>query len=186
DIALGRLRLGKIAGLVPFDDFLIGIEHLQETLANLFGDSAACADEFGASQLRSFTEAGGGPKRIQFIDQVADGWARPQARCGVAFAALRGDEKILFWADLALLFAGPLHKLASLARRVGDSGGVTVAFDGKSGHRFPRFRDAIHDAPRPAGFNADNHAGGNVRIRARPDERAEEEFEIFSKLQAAI
>ncbi|GBF25845.1 hypothetical protein MnTg02_00879 [bacterium MnTg02] len=61
-----------------------------------------------------------------------------------------------------------------------------MLLDGKSGNRLSGFSDAIDNALGPAGLDADNDGGGNVRISARTDHRAKMQIKVLAELQAAI
>ena len=85
-----------------------------------------------------------------------------------------------------MFFGGPLHKFLSFARSRGNGVDIAMAFDREAYYRFAGFGDSFDDASGPAGLDADDYAGCNVRIAARADERAEMQFQVFAKLQTPV
>ena len=61
-----------------------------------------------------------------------------------------------------------------------------MALDAEADHRLAGLGDAVDDALGPAVLDADDHDGGDVRVRAGADQRAEMDFQILAELQAAI
>ena len=101
DIALGRLRIGKVAGFVAFDHGLITIKHFHEGFAHFRCFAAAGDDVFAAGDFGGFTKAHGHAQRVQLVEGIAHGGVGAAAGGGVGFTALGGDPQIADWAFLA-------------------------------------------------------------------------------------
>ncbi len=77
---------------MAFDNLLVGIEDAHEPVLHIFACGAARAHDFRAGELGSFSEAGSGAERVEFVDQITDRGAGGQSRSRITFAALSGNE----------------------------------------------------------------------------------------------
>ena len=68
----------------------------------------------------------------------------------------------------------------------GDGVDVAVLLYGKGGDGFAGGGDLARNFLRPAGFDADDDASGDIRVRPRPNHGAEMQFQILAELQAPI
>src|SRR3546814_446669 len=95
DIALGRLALGEVAGLVRLDDLVhVGLPGIEELLADFRRLAAQLADILGAGDLGGLAEATRDAERVELVDQVADRRIRAEAGGSVRFAAFDGDPQV--------------------------------------------------------------------------------------------
>jgi hypothetical protein len=186
DVALRRLRVRKIAGLVAVDHLLVAIEHPHEFGAYFFVAAARCDNAFAAGQLGRLAEYERAAGGVEFVERVADRRIGTAAGRGVRFAALARNPQVVQRAFGALLLARPLQKLTRGRRCAPDRVVVAVKLDAEALHRFPGRCDAVDDTLRPLIFDADHHNGGDVGIAAGADQRAKVQLEIRAKLQPAV
>ena len=186
DVALGRLGVGQIACLVVVDDLGVAVEIELEVLAHCVIDATLEHKMLAAGQFRGFAEEQGGALFIQLVVGVADGGVGGDAGGGVGFAALGGDPQFADVTLGALVFGGHLHEFLGLAGCGADGVVLAVLLDGEADNRLAGLGDAFDDAVGPLWFDADDDDGGNVRVAARADQRAEIQVQIVTELQAAI
>src|SRR5690349_16543235 len=186
DVALRRLRIGKIARLVPLDDLLIAVEHAHEVGAHLVVAAARRDDLLAAGELGSLAEDERATRRVQLVERVAHRGVRAAARRRVRLAALGRHPEVGQRALDALLLARPLQVFARRLRRAHDRVVVAVQLDAEALHRLARRLDAVDDALRPLLLDADDDDGGDVRIAAGADQRAEMQVEIGAELQPTV
>ena len=180
-------EFGKVVGLVRLDHVvLVGLPDLHPLLADLLVDRARLGEMLGAGDLGGLAEHAVDAVRDQLVVHVADGRAGGEAGGGVALAALGRDPEIGDVAFLALQFGGPLHVFLGDVGRLRDGGDVAVAFDAEADDRLAGLGDAVDHALGPAVLDADDDDGGDVRIGAGADQRAEMQIEVLAELQAAI
>ena len=186
NVALGRLGIGKVIGLVGDDEVVVVAPHLHELGGN-FRSAAALGHQMLASgYFRGFPEQQGIAVFIQLVEGVAHGGIGRDAGGGVGFAALAGYHQFLDHALLALEAGGPLHQLLGLAGCGGHGIDVAVLLDGETEHGLAGLGDAVGDHPGPFGFDADDDHGGHIGVAADADQRAEMKLKIGSELEAAI
>ena len=125
-------------------------------------------------------------RRDQLVVHVADGRAGGEAGRRVGLAALGRDPEFGDVALLALQLGGPLHELLGLARGLGDGGDVAVALDAEADDRLAGLGDAVDDPLRPAASMPMTTHGGDVRVGAGADQRAEVQLEVLAELQAPV
>ena len=187
DVALGRLAVGEVAGLVRLDDLVhVGLPGIEELLAHFRRGRAGRADLLGAGQFRGLAKAGRGAQFIELVDEVAHRRVGREARGRVRLAALGGDPEVVDRAGLALQLGGRLHVLFGLARGVGHHLDLAVAFDGEALDRLAGLGDAVDHAAGPLRLDADDDDGGDVGIAAGADQGAEVQLQVFTELQAPI
>ena len=63
---------------------------------------------------------------------------------------------------------------------------VAVQLDAEALHRLACRRNAVDDLLRPLILDADDDDGRDIRIAARPDQRAEMQVEVGAELQPAV
>ena len=106
DIALGRLRVGEIAGLVPFDHRLIAVEHGHEVFQTFGERQRAASSNFSppvisdVSPNNSVVFSG-----YSLSNAFADGRVGAAAGRGVRFAAFGRDPELADRAFNAVQFA---------------------------------------------------------------------------------
>ncbi len=133
DIALGRLRLRQVVGLVTVHDFLIAVEHEHEFVAHR-GCAAARGDELlAARQLGRLAEHQRRAVRIELVEDVADAGIRAYARGRVGLAAFGRDPQVGQRPLLAAQLGRPVHVLFHLVRGAPYRFQVAVAFDTEKG-----------------------------------------------------
>ena len=135
DVALGRLRVGQVARLVPVDDLLVAVEHELEFLAHLVVAAARGDQVLAAGELGGLAEHQRHAVRVELVEGVADGGVGAAARGGVGLAALGGDPQVLERALLAAQLARPLQVFARRLRGAHDGVVVAVPLDAEEGHR---------------------------------------------------
>jgi hypothetical protein len=104
----------------------------------------------------------------------------------VGLAALGRHPQFLEVALDAMLLRRPLDVFARRLRRPHDRLVVAVALDAEAGDRLAGRGDAVDHLLRPAVLDADDDDCGDVRVRARADQRAEVQVEVGAELQAPV
>ena len=187
DVALGRLRVGEVAGLVRLDDVvLVRLPDLHPLVADLLGCRAGAGEMLAAGDLRRLAEHAVDAARDQLVVHVADRRAGGEAGGGVALAALGRDPELGDVALLARQLRRPLQVFLGGVGRLCDGGDIAVAFDTKADYRLAGLLDAVDHDLGPAVLDADHDDGGDVRVGAGADQRPEVQVEVFAELQAAI
>ena len=168
-------EVGEVVGLVRLDHVvLIGLPDLHPLLADLGVDRARLGEVLGAGDLRGLAEHAVDALGDQLVVHVADGRAGGEPGRGVALAALGRHPELGDVAFLALQLGRRLQILLGDVRRLGDGADVAGALDAEAGDRLAGLGDAVDHALGPAVLDADHHDGGDVRVRAGADQRAEE------------
>ena len=165
---------------------LVAVEHELELLAHLVVAAARGHQVLAAGELGGLAEAQRHLVRVELVEGVAHGRVRAAARGGVRLAALGGDPQVLQRPLLAAQLGGPLHVLLGRLRGAHDGVVVAVLLDAEVGHRLAGRGDAVGDLLRPAVLDADHHHGGDVRVAAGADERAEMQVEVGAELQPPV
>jgi hypothetical protein len=186
DVALGRLRLGEVAGLEAVDQRLVAVEHEHEALAHLVIAAARRDQVLAAGDLGGLAEQQRVAGRVELVEGVADRRVGAAARGGVRLTALGRNPQLGDRGLLAAQLGGPVHVLLGRLRGAHDGVVVTVLLDAEAGDRLAGQRDAVDHLLRPALLDADDHDGGNVRVGAGPDQGAEMEIEVLAELQAPV
>ena len=73
DIALGRLRVGQVGGLMPVDHLLVAIEHAHEILANVVVPAALRDDLLAPGQLGRLAEDQRAAHLVKLVEGIAHG-----------------------------------------------------------------------------------------------------------------
>ena len=186
DVALGRLGVGKVGGLVIVNHLGVTVKERGEFAADPVIGATGLHQMFAAGDLRGFAEQGGGPGFPEFVKGVAHSGVGRNAGRGVGFAALGGNPQLVHAALGALQLRGVVHKFLGLERSGADGLQVAVLLNAKARHRLAGFGDAVNHALGPLGLNADNHHSGHVGVAAHADEGAEVQVKVFAELQPAI
>ncbi len=180
-------EVGQVVGLVGLDHVvLVGLPHRVPLVGDFRADRPLATEVLRAGDLRGLAEHPVDPVRDQLVVHVADGGAGGEAGGGVGLAALGRDPEVGDRAFLALELGGPLHEALGLVARLGDDRDVAVALDAEADDRLAGPGDALDHAVGPLVLDADHHDGGDVRVRADPDQGAEVEIQILAELEPAV
>src|SRR4029078_5822155 len=127
DVALGRLRVGQVIGLVRLDDVvLVRLPDLVPLVADFLVDGAGTSQVLGAGDLRGLAEHAVDAAGDELVVHVADGRAGGEAGGGVALAAFGRNAEVGDATFLALQLRSHLHVLLGDVGRLGDGGDVAV------------------------------------------------------------
>ena len=88
DVALGRLRIHQVAGLVAIDDFLVAVEDELELLAHRVVPAARGDQLLAPGELGGFAEHQRDAVRVELVESIAHGRIRAAAGGRVGLAAL--------------------------------------------------------------------------------------------------
>ena len=186
DVALGRLGVGKVGGLVIVNHLGVTVEECGEFAADLIVDATGLHQMLAAGKFGGFTEHQRAAFFIQLVERVTDGRAGGQTGGGVGFAAFAGNPQVGDGAFHFLKSGSVLHEFLRLAGSAGDGVDLAVLFDAETGNGLARPGNAVHHVLRPLFFNADDDDGGNVRVAARADQGAEVEIKVGAELETTI
>jgi hypothetical protein len=120
DVALGRLAVGEVAGLVAVDHVLVAVEHEHEALAHRVAGAARGDDVLAAGELGRLAEAQRAAERCSLSKALPTVGLAPQPLVVSLSPHFGADPELGDRAGLALLLARPLHVLA---RRLAGAAG---------------------------------------------------------------
>ena len=186
DVALGRLGVGKVGGLVIVNHLGVTVKERGEFAADPVIGATGLHQMFAAGEFGGFTEHQRAAFFIQLVERVTDGRAGGQAGGGVGFAAFAGNPQVGDGAFHFLEGGGVLHEFLRLAGSAGDGVDLAVLFDAEAGNGLAGLGNAVHHVLGPLFFDADNDDGGNVRVAAGADQGAEVEVKVGTELQTAV
>jgi hypothetical protein len=151
------------------------------TLSSRQRDDLLAAGEFGG-----LAEHQRAARRIQLVERVAHRRVGAASGRRVRLAALGRHPQLRHRALRARKLARPLQVFARGLRRAHDRVVVAVQLYAEALHRLAGRPDAVDDALRPLLLDTDDDHGGDVRIAAGADQRAEVQVEIRAELQASV
>ena len=181
-------RLGEVVGLVRLDHVvLIGLPHPVPFLADLRRGRARLAEMLGAGDLRGLAEArrrcpagsacrtccrrsgrSASPVVVSLSPHLVDTQSSEMSHSSRCSSVAHCRYSLATREALATVSMSPLPSMPKPVDRLAGLG------------------DAVDHALGPAVLDADHHHGGDVRVGAGADQRAEMQVEILAELQTAI